>query len=150
MWFTPSCSCRRLVSLPLCCLCRRSRCRETTQFAARPTRLYFFDGSADRFPLSSVLRFDVTCRVWAELVPMLTARDYLAAAGAEKHIHAAGGTDGERAFDTVECFHTDLARWHELQSMPTAQGGLAAAVVHKTLCHWRVEWHEGARHSGRC
>ena len=64
---------------------------------------------------------------------MPTARDYLAAAGAGKHIYTAGGTDVERAFDTVECFHMDLARWHELQSMPTARGGLAAAVVHKTL-----------------
>ena len=50
-----------------------------------------------------------------------------------QHIYAAGGTDGKHAFDTVECFHTDLARWHELQSMPTARRGLAAAVVHKTL-----------------
>ena len=49
-----------------------------------------------------------------------------------QHIYAAGGTDVEHAFDTVECFHTDLARWHELQSMPTALRGLAAAVVHKT------------------
>ena len=27
-----------------------------------------------------------------------------------KHIYAVGGTDGERAFDTIKCFHTDLAR----------------------------------------
>lgn len=116
-----------------CAAALRDGAERSQQFAARPTRLYLFGGSADRFPLSSVLRFDVTCRVWEELAPMPTARDYLAAAGAGKHIYAVGGTDGERAFDTVECFHTDLARWHELQSMPTARGGLAAAVVHETL-----------------
>ena len=58
----------------------------------------------------SVPQFDVSCRVWEESVPMPTACVYFAAAGAEQHIYEAGGTDGERAFDTVECFHTDLAR----------------------------------------
>ena len=66
--------------------------------------------------------------------PMPTTRGCLAASGAGKHIYAVGGTDGKRAVDTVECFHTDLARWHELQSMPTAREGLAAAAVHETLC----------------
>ena len=75
--------CRRLVSLPFCCLYRRSlrRCWTSQQFATRLTCLYLFSGSADCFPLSSVLRFDVTCRVWEELVPMPTARNYLAVLG---------------------------------------------------------------------
>ena len=145
--------CRRLVSFPFCCLYRRSprRCWTSQQFAARLTCPYLFSGSADRFPPSSVLRFDVTCRVWEKLVPMPTARNYLAA-GDWKHICAAGGTDGERAFDTVECFHKDLARWHELQSLPTARRSLAAVVVHKTFyaIGFKIVWHEDARHSGGC
>ena len=81
---------------------------------------------------------------------MPTARDYLAAAGPGKHIYAAGGTDGERAFDTVKCFHMDLASWHKLQSMPTARGGLAGAVVRKMLYVIVRSNDEGTRHSGRC
>ena len=33
----------------------RDGAERSQQFAARPTRLYLFGGSADRFPLSSVL-----------------------------------------------------------------------------------------------
>ena len=42
-----------------------------------------------------------SCRVCDELVPMPTARDYFAPSEAGKHIYAAGGTDGKRAFNSV-------------------------------------------------
>ena len=70
------------------------------------------------------------------------ARDYLAAAGASKHIYAAGSTDGKRAFVTVERFHMDLARWYELQSMPMAQGGLRGP---QCLTSCSVRWSEKTR-----
>ena len=96
-----------------------------------------FGLSADRFPLSSVLRFDVTCRVWEELVPMPTARDYFAAARAGKHIYTASGTDCERVRHRGVLLH---GLWR-LGDRSGAQDALR---------HWRVERHEGARHNGRC
>ena len=53
-----------LCHFAVCAAALRDGAERSQQFAARPTRL--FGGSADRFPLSFVLRFDVTCRVWEE------------------------------------------------------------------------------------
>jgi len=120
--------------LAACSTLLRGGATMSQQYATWPTRLYLFGGSAgNHFPLASALRYDVERKEWQELAPMPTARDVLAAAAVGNQIYTVGGTDGERAFPTVECYDTDVGVWHRLQSMPTARGGLAVAAVDGSL-----------------
>lgn len=104
------------------------------QYAVRPMRLYLVGGSAgDHRPLASAMQFDVGRGAWHNLPPMPTPRDVLAAAAIDGNIYAVGGTDGERAFGTVERYDAEGGTWSYVKPMPTPRAGLAAAAVSGVL-----------------
>mmetsp|Transcript_10855 Transcript_10855/g.20344 ORF Transcript_10855/g.20344 Transcript_10855/m.20344 type:complete len:470 (-) Transcript_10855:92-1501(-) len=130
-----------------CARILRSGVEVSQQYAVRPMRLYLVGGSAgDHRPLASALQFDVSRGDWHHLPSMPTARDVLAAAAIDGNIYAVGGTDGERAFGTVERFDAEDGTWSNVQPMPTPRAGLAAAAVSRSL--YTVGGSDGTRALG--
>lgn len=74
--------------------------------------------------------YDPVTDAWAELPPMPTARDHLAAGAVGDRLVVVGGRDAGVLYDVVEIFDPTTGRWTTGHArMPTARGGLGAAVL---------------------
>lgn len=97
-------------------------------------RIYALGGeTSDRtgsHVLSTVEAYAPETNTWAELAPMPTARDELAAVtGPDGRIYAIGGfAFPEQSLDTVEAYAPSTNTWSSVAPMPNLRGPVAATV----------------------
>ncbi|RZI95011.1 MAG: hypothetical protein EOP39_29955, partial [Rubrivivax sp.] len=113
--------------------------------AALNGKLYVLGGwnlsNAASASLASVSAFDTAGNAWAAeaLMPMPTARNAAAAGVISAQIHVVGGrSPGIRSNDhlslaTHEIYNPLTNSWQTAAAMPTARGGIAAAVLNGKL-----------------
>jgi non-specific serine/threonine protein kinase len=72
---------------------------------------------------------------WTDAAPIPTRREHLAAASDGEVVYAVGGRvlSNEKNLPTLERFEPGANKWKTLPDMPTARGGLGAAVVKNRL-----------------
>ncbi|WP_370326053.1 protein kinase [Euzebya sp.] len=72
---------------------------------------------------------------WREVAPLPTPREHLALVADDQHVYAVGGRElsSDANLATLERYDPATDTWEPLPDMPTARGGLAAAMVEGTL-----------------
>ena len=101
-------------------------------------KIYVLGGAnAAGMALTAVEMYDPATDSWSTLTAMPTPREHLAAAAIAPLIYVVGGRSlGDQGLtnnNVLEAYSPAEDRWISLRAMPTARGGLAAAVLERKL-----------------
>lgn len=92
-------------------------------------KLYAIGGHEVLAPLNSVEVYDPQTREWSWGVPMLCARDAVAAVTFGGKVYVVGGFNGDMYLDSVECYDPELSEWSMVASLSCGRAGAGAVVM---------------------
>jgi kelch-like protein 1/4/5 len=92
-------------------------------------KLYAIGGHEVLAPLNSVEVYDPKTNEWSWGVPMLCARDAVAAVAFGGKIYVVGGFNGDMYLDSVESYDPETCEWSMVSSLSCGRAGAGVVVM---------------------